>query len=112
MLHSAEVVNLVADMLEKYEIKNVVLDPVMVSTSGHRLIEENAVEVIKSRLTPLTRVITPNIPEAEIITGFPISSEEDLDEITEKYKGTYTCFPEEESFETIIVIPIINDKKY
>ena len=88
MLHSAEVVNLVADMLEKYEIKNVVLDPVMVSTSGHRLIEENAVEVIKSRLMPLTRVITPNIPEAEIITGFPISSEEDLDEIARVLSGS------------------------
>ena len=46
MLHSAEVVNLVADLLEKYGIRNIVLDPVMVSTSGHRLIEEDAVEVI------------------------------------------------------------------
>ena len=69
MLHSSEVVILVAEMIEKYAIRNVVLDPVMVSTSGHRLIEEDAVEVIKSRLLPLARVITPNVPEAEILAG-------------------------------------------
>lgn len=78
MLHSAEVVNLVADKIEKYGIKNVVLDPVMVSTSGHRLIEESAIDVIKSRLIPLVRVITPNIPEAEILAGRTISSEADF----------------------------------
>ena len=78
MLHSAEVVNLVADKIEQYGIRNVVLDPVMVSTSGHRLIEESAIEVIKSRLIPLVRVITPNIPEAEILAGRTISSEADF----------------------------------
>lgn len=84
MLHSADVVNLVADMLENYRIKNVVLDPVMVSTSGHRLIEENAVEVIKERLIPLARVITPNIPEAEILAGCRIACQEDFDETARK----------------------------
>ena len=81
MLHSAEVVNLVADKIEKYGIKNVVLDPVMVSTSGHRLIEESAIEVIKIRLIPLARVITPNIPEAEILAGRTIASEADFPEV-------------------------------
>ena len=84
MLHSADVVNLVADMLEKYRIKNVVLDPVMVSTSGHILIEENAVEVIKARLIPLARVITPNIPEAEILAGCRIACQADFDETARK----------------------------
>ena len=84
MLHSADVVNLEADMLEKYRIKNVVLDPVMVSTSGHRLIEENAVEVIKARLIPLARVITPNIPEAEILAGCRIACQADFDETARK----------------------------
>ena len=87
MLHSSEVVNLVADMIEKYGVRNVVLDPVMVSTSGHRLIEEDAVEVIKARLMPLARVITPNIPEAEILAGCSISNEEDFDEIARKLSG-------------------------
>ena len=84
MLHSAEVVNLVADMLEKYSIRNVVLDPVMVSTSGHRLIEEDAVDVIKTRLMPLARVMTPNLPEAEILAGCSISGEEDFDKVARR----------------------------
>ena len=81
MLHSSEVVILVAEMIEKYAIRNVVLDPVMVSTSGHRLIEEDAVEVIKSRLLPLARVITPNVPEAEILAGCKITGEDEFEAI-------------------------------
>ena len=69
MLHSAEVVQVVAKMLRKYKVKNVVLDPVMVSTSGHRLIEESAIATLQQELIPLSRVITPNIPEAEILLG-------------------------------------------
>ena len=94
MLHSAEVVNLVADKIEQYGIRNVVLDPVMVSTSGHRLIEESAIEVIKSRLIPLARVITPNIPEAEILSGRTITSEEDFPEIAKILSRTNTLNPE------------------
>ena len=80
MLHSSEAVNIVAKIIGKYGIRNVVLDPVMVSTSGHRLIEEDAVEVIKRRLLPLARVITPNVPEAEILAGCPIHGEQDFEE--------------------------------
>lgn len=69
MLHSAETVMAVAQMLRRFEAPNVVLDTVMVSTSGHRLIEESAIEVLKSQLIPLARLITPNIPEAEILLG-------------------------------------------
>lgn len=84
MLHSSEVVNLVADKLEQYGIINVVLDPVMVSTSGHRLIEESAVETLKSRLIPLAKVITPNIPEAEILADMKISSDKDFPAAAER----------------------------
>lgn len=84
MLHSSEVVILVAEMIEKYGITNVVLDPVMVSTSGHRLIEEDAVEVIKSRLLPLARVITPNVPEAEILAGCKIAGEDEFEAIARR----------------------------
>ena len=84
MLHSSEVVILVAEMIEKYAIRNVVLDPVMVSTSGHRLIEEDAVEVIKSRLLPLARVITPNVPEAEILAGCKIAGEDEFEAIARR----------------------------
>ena len=69
MLHSSEVVRCVRKMLDKFEARNVVLDPVMVSTSGHRLIEEEAIASLVSDLLPRARVITPNIPEAEILLG-------------------------------------------
>ena len=81
MLHSAEVVSLVADKIEQYGITNVVLDPVMVSTSGHKLIEENAIEIMKNRLIPLARVITPNIPEAEILSECTITAQQEFPQI-------------------------------
>lgn len=89
MLQSAEVVNLVANIIKKYQIKNVILDPVMVSTSGHRLIEENAIDVIKECLLPLTRVLTPNIPEAEILVGRKIIGECDFFEVAKELSTYY-----------------------
>ena len=89
MLHSAEVVRIVADKIKKYAVKNVVLDPVMVSTSGHRLIEESAVEVIKEELLPLARVVTPNVPEAEILIGRAISGECDFEDVAKELADTY-----------------------
>jgi hydroxymethylpyrimidine/phosphomethylpyrimidine kinase len=89
MLHSAEVVTLVARMMEKYEIRNLVLDPVMVSTSGYRLIEEAAIEVIKEKLMPLVRVLTPNVPEAEILIGRRISGEVDFPEVARELAEKY-----------------------
>lgn len=89
MLHSAEVVHLVAVMLRKYNIKNIVLDPVMVSTSGHRLIEESAVQVIKNELLPLTRVVTPNVPEAEILIGRKIDGESDFKSVAQELSDEY-----------------------
>ena len=69
MLQSREITRRIAAVLGEYPIRNIVLDPVMVSTSGHRLIEPEAVEALVSSLMPLARVITPNIPEAEILLG-------------------------------------------
>lgn len=69
MLQSADIVQCVADKLRSHKAKNVVIDPVMVSTSGHRLIEESAIETLCVELIPVARVITPNIPEAEILLG-------------------------------------------
>ena len=89
MLHSAEVVNIVAEKIEQYGIRNVVLDPVMVSTSGHRLMEEKAVEVIKERLIPLARVLTPNVPEAEILIGRNIVGECNFEEVAKELAHRY-----------------------
>jgi len=69
MMHSSEVVQCVCRQLDKFGVKNVVVDPVMVSTSGHRLIEEEAIASLMADLLPRARVITPNIPEAEILLG-------------------------------------------
>ena len=89
MLHSASVVKIVAKKIGEYGIRNVVLDPVMVSTSGHRLIEESAVEVIKERLLPLARVLTPNVPEAEIIVGRSISGKCDFQKVAKELSDRY-----------------------
>lgn len=84
MLHSPEVVRAVRDRLVEFGVKNIVLDPVMVATSGHRLIEDSAIEVLVSELVPMARVITPNVPEAEILAGEKINSQADLPSIARK----------------------------
>ena len=89
MLHSPDVVRVVADKMRQYRIRNLVLDPVMVSTSGHRLIEEPAVEVIKEYLLPLARVMTPNVPEAEILIGRKIGGESEFEEVARELAGHY-----------------------
>ena len=78
MLHSGEVVRAVAGMLKKYEMTNIVLDPVMVAKSGDKLIEDEAIEVLKTVLMPMARVITPNIPEAEILLGESIQHQDEM----------------------------------
>lgn len=78
MLHSTELVKKVHQTLSKYPIKNIVLDPVMVATSGDTLLKQSAIRSLKEDLIPCTRVITPNIPEAEILIGEKINNQEDL----------------------------------
>ncbi len=78
MLHSSEVMNAVKESISKHNIKNIVLDPVMVSTSGHRLMEESATKSLIQDLIPIARIITPNIPEAEIILGKTITDQDQL----------------------------------
>ena len=73
MLSNAEVANCVADLLEHYDIP-IVLDPVVVSTSGHRLLSTEALDVVKQRLLPIAEVVTPNIPEMQALTMMPLST--------------------------------------
>ncbi|MDO5443362.1 MAG: bifunctional hydroxymethylpyrimidine kinase/phosphomethylpyrimidine kinase [Bacteroidia bacterium] len=84
MLSTSELVRAVKDSLLEFGVTDIVLDPVMVATSGDRLIDEDAVEVLAQELAPLARVLTPNIPEAEILAGERISSQEDLPGIARK----------------------------
>jgi len=87
MMPTPEIVDVVADLILKYDLQNVVLDPVMIATSGDRLIAEDAVERIISRLLPLVKVITPNIPEAQFITHIPMNSADPVD-----YRRTAQAF--------------------
>ncbi len=78
MLHSSELILAVKETLSKYDVSNIVLDPVMVATSDDKLLEDEAIKKKKSELIPFVRVITPNIPEAEILLGKRIRTQKDL----------------------------------
>lgn len=78
MLHSSELILAVRDTLAGYGISNIVLDPVMVATSGDPLLQEDAVATLKAELVPYARVITPNIPEAELLLGRRLESQDEL----------------------------------
>lgn len=79
MLPSAELMKVAAEKLRQYGAKHVVLDPVMVSTSGSALMREEAVQTLRQELFPLAEVITPNIPEAQVLTGMRIETREDME---------------------------------
>lgn len=78
MVANSEIIESIADKLEEYEVTNIVVDPVMVSTSGSKLLNDEAMYALRTRLIPLARVITPNIIEAECLCGFSIRTEEDM----------------------------------
>ncbi|HKK69564.1 MAG TPA: bifunctional hydroxymethylpyrimidine kinase/phosphomethylpyrimidine kinase, partial [Bacteroidales bacterium] len=80
MLHSSAVIELVAGKMQQYEIKNLVVDPVMVATSGDKLLQDEAMQALHELLLPMARVITPNIPEAEILLGKKITSQSEFPE--------------------------------
>ncbi|MFL6375804.1 MAG: bifunctional hydroxymethylpyrimidine kinase/phosphomethylpyrimidine kinase [Pyrinomonadaceae bacterium] len=78
MLPTREIMEVVADIIRERKLKNVVVDPVIRSTSGYDLIEKAAVRAMIEKLIPLATLITPNIPETELITGVAIETEEDI----------------------------------
>ena len=78
MLHNTSIIKCVYSILKKYKLKNVVLDPVMVAKGGTKLINDNSIKYLKELLLPLSNLITPNIPEAEVLTGYSISNKEDM----------------------------------
>ena len=79
MLHAPDIVRTVARALRHYEVKQVVLDPVMVATSGDRLIAPDTVQVLVDELFPLATVVTPNLDEAALLLGRPIAHADELD---------------------------------
>ena len=91
MVSSAPLIQTIAAALRQYQPKNIVLDPVMVSTSGSRLLAEDAARTLLSELAPLADIITPNIPEAEVLSGRSIRSREEMEQaaasIAQQYRG-------------------------
>ena len=79
MVSSSALINAIADSIKEFNFRNVVVDPVMVATSGARLISDDAILTLKDCLLPLATVITPNIPEAEVLCGNPIHSPADME---------------------------------
>lgn len=84
MVSSKELIMVIAKNLKKYNAKNIVVDPVMVSTSGSKLISNDAIDTLKEHLFPLSCILTPNIPEAEIFSGIEIKRGEDMIEAAKK----------------------------
>ena len=95
MVSSTELITVIADKLRQYGARHVVVDPVMVATSGAKLLRSDAIEVLKERLLPLAEVLTPNIPEAEILADMKIESPADMETaartICEKYGCAVLC---------------------
>ena len=91
MVSSTDLIEVIAQRLVFYQAKNIVVDPVMVSTSGSSLMESEAVTALKGNLLPLATVVTPNIPEAQVLSGMEITEEADMLAAAAYIGNTYQC---------------------
>ena len=91
MVSSAALITVIAEKLRTYKAEHIVVDPVMVATSGSRLIDEDAISTLKAQLLPLATVITPNIPEAEVLSGMSVRSEADMVAAAKTISDAYGC---------------------
>ena len=91
MVSGAGLIEAIAERLRYYQADNIVVDPVMVATSGACLLESDALDTLKQELLTLAAVITPNIPEGEILSGMPIQTEEDMTVAAKQIGDAYGC---------------------
>jgi hydroxymethylpyrimidine/phosphomethylpyrimidine kinase len=91
MVSSSGLIHVIAEKLKSYDAKNIVVDPVMVATSGTKLISEDAIGTLKSELLPLAAIITPNIPETEVLSGRLVKTEEDMATAAKIISKIYGC---------------------
>lgn len=91
MTANENLIEIIAERLNFYNAKNIVVDPVMIATSGARLISENAVAVLKEKMLPLATVVTPNIPESEVLSGIKISDKIDMEKAAYFINKAYGC---------------------
>ena len=91
MVSSAALIDVIAQKLRQYQARHIVVDPVMVSTSGSKLLQDEALEALKTKLLPLAEVVTPNIPEAEILADRKIESPADMESAAKTISEQYHC---------------------
>lgn len=91
MVSSTGLIEIIAQKLQEYAAENIVVDPVMVATSGSRLISDDAIGALKERLLPLATVLTPNIPEAEVLSGMAIRTPDDMVAAARAISEQYHC---------------------
>lgn len=91
MVSSDDLIHVIAEKLRFYNAQHIVVDPVMVATSGARLINEDAIQALKDELLPLAEVITPNIPEAEVLSGMKITNSEEMIQAAGLIRSAYHC---------------------
>ena len=91
MVSSAELIKIIADRLAYYKAENIVVDPVMVATSGSELMKTDAVSVLTRELLPLAALVTPNIPEAEVLSGESIRGKADMERAAKMIGDAYGC---------------------
>ena len=91
MVSSCQLIRVIADRLRYYDAKNVVVDPVMVATSGSALMKTDAVRTLVEELIPLSSLVTPNVPEAEILSGLTIKTKEDMMTAAKQLGDRYHC---------------------
>ena len=91
MVSSSGLIEVIARKLKQYNAKNIVVDPVMVSTSGSKLLADEAMDSLKNTLLPLATVVTPNVPEAEILTQMKITTAADMEKAALLIKEKYGC---------------------
>ncbi|MBQ9664564.1 MAG: bifunctional hydroxymethylpyrimidine kinase/phosphomethylpyrimidine kinase [Oscillospiraceae bacterium] len=91
MVSSVGLIETIAERLTFYGAENIVVDPVMVATSGSKLLRDDAVDTLNAKLLPLAAVLTPNIPEAEVLAGMEVNTAEDMVLAAETIGRTYGC---------------------
>ena len=91
MVSSSELIDVIAERLKFYNAKNIVVDPVMVATSGSALIKTDAIKTLVSKLLPLATLVTPNIPEAEVLSDMRINNKDDMIKAAEFIEKSFGC---------------------
>ena len=91
MVASSELIRVIADRLKYYDAKNIVVDPVMVATSGSALMKNDAVQTLIKELLPVATLVTPNIPEAQVLSGLVIETKDDMITAAKKIGDSYHC---------------------